>query len=43
MNEYQRNNINATAPGYMATDNTTALRNDPVRNSQILDWIPAGR
>lgn len=36
-------NVNAIAPGYMATDNTTALRNDPVRGRQILDRIPAGR
>src|SRR5579884_1073128 len=35
--------VNAIAPGYMATDNTTALRNDPVRSRQILDRIPAGR
>ena len=36
-------NVNAIAPGYMATDNTTALRDDPVRSRQILDRIPAGR
>jgi 2-deoxy-D-gluconate 3-dehydrogenase len=36
-------NVNAIAPGYMATDNTSALRNDPVRNKQILDRIPAAR
>ena len=36
-------NVNAIAPGYMATDNTTALRDDPVRSKQILDRIPAGR
>jgi 2-deoxy-D-gluconate 3-dehydrogenase len=36
-------NVNAIAPGYMATDNTSALRNDPVRNKQILERIPAGR
>jgi 2-deoxy-D-gluconate 3-dehydrogenase len=36
-------NVNAIAPGYMATDNTTALRNDPLRSRQILDRIPAGR
>ncbi|TVX98709.1 2-dehydro-3-deoxy-D-gluconate 5-dehydrogenase KduD [Cohnella terricola] len=35
--------VNAIAPGYMATDNTEALRNDPVRSRQILDRIPAGR
>jgi 2-dehydro-3-deoxy-D-gluconate 5-dehydrogenase len=36
-------NVNAIAPGYMATDITTALRDDPVRSSQILERIPAGR
>jgi 2-deoxy-D-gluconate 3-dehydrogenase len=36
-------NVNAIAPGYMVTDNTTALRNDPVRSGQILERIPAGR
>jgi len=36
-------NVNAIAPGYMVTDNTTALRSDPVRSRQILDRIPAGR
>jgi 2-deoxy-D-gluconate 3-dehydrogenase len=36
-------NVNAIAPGYMATDNTEALRNDPVRSRQILDRIPAQR
>jgi 2-deoxy-D-gluconate 3-dehydrogenase len=36
-------NVNAIAPGYMATNNTTALRADPVRSRQILDRIPAGR
>ena len=36
-------NVNAIAPGYMATDTTTALQADPVRNRQILDRIPAGR
>jgi 2-deoxy-D-gluconate 3-dehydrogenase len=36
-------NVNAIAPGYMATDNTTALRNDPARSAQILERIPAGR
>ena len=35
--------MNAIAPGYIATDNTTALRDDPVRSKQILDRIPAGR
>lgn len=38
-----RINVNAIAPGYMATDNTAALRADPVRNAAILDRIPAGR
>jgi 2-deoxy-D-gluconate 3-dehydrogenase len=36
-------NVNAIAPGYMATDNTKALREDPVRTRQILERIPAGR
>ncbi len=36
-------NVNAIAPGYMVTDNTTALRNDPSRSRQILERIPAGR
>ncbi len=36
-------NTNAIAPGYMATDNTKALREDPVRSKAILDRIPAGR
>lgn len=36
-------NVNAIAPGYIATDNTEALRNDPVRHEQILARIPAGR
>ncbi len=36
-------NVNAIAPGYIATDNTEALRNDPVRAGQILARIPAGR
>jgi 2-dehydro-3-deoxy-D-gluconate 5-dehydrogenase len=36
-------NVNAIAPGYMETDVTTALRNDVVRNRQILERIPAGR
>lgn len=35
--------VNAIAPGYMATDNTEALRADPVRSAAILDRIPAGR
>jgi 2-deoxy-D-gluconate 3-dehydrogenase len=36
-------NVNAVAPGYMATDNTSALRADPDRSKAILDRIPAGR
>ncbi|MFZ0626410.1 MAG: SDR family NAD(P)-dependent oxidoreductase [Acidimicrobiia bacterium] len=36
-------NVNAIAPGYMETDNTEALRNDPVRSTAILERIPAGR
>ncbi|TLX71783.1 SDR family oxidoreductase [Labilibacter sediminis] len=36
-------NVNAIAPGYIDTDNTEALRNDPVRSEQILSRIPAGR
>ena len=36
-------NVNAIAPGYIATDNTEALRNDPDRSRTILDRIPAGR
>ncbi|WP_299054205.1 2-dehydro-3-deoxy-D-gluconate 5-dehydrogenase KduD [uncultured Nocardioides sp.] len=35
--------VNAIAPGYIATDNTTALREDPARSAAILDRIPAGR
>jgi NAD(P)-dependent dehydrogenase (short-subunit alcohol dehydrogenase family) len=31
------------APGYISTDNTEALRDDPQRNAAILDRIPAGR
>ena len=38
-----RINVNAIAPGYMATDNTAALRADVARSSAILDRIPAGR
>ncbi|HTK68086.1 MAG TPA: SDR family oxidoreductase, partial [Pseudonocardia sp.] len=34
---------NAIVPGYIATDNTRALREDPARNAAILDRIPAGR
>ena len=36
-------NVNAIAPGYMATDNTAALQRDATRNRQILERIPAGR
>ncbi|WP_080834139.1 2-dehydro-3-deoxy-D-gluconate 5-dehydrogenase KduD [Cohnella massiliensis] len=44
-NEWASKNVqvNAIAPGYMSTDNTEALRNDPVRSRQILERIPAGR
>lgn len=36
-------NVNALAPGYMATDNTKALRKDDNRSENILDRIPQGR
>lgn len=36
-------NVNAIAPGYISTDNTEALRNDPDRSEAILSRIPAGR
>lgn len=36
-------NVNGIAPGYIATDNTEALRNDPERSASILSRIPAGR
>lgn len=36
-------NVNGIAPGYIATDNTQALRDDPDRSKAILDRIPAGR
>ncbi|MGV9271140.1 SDR family oxidoreductase [Kitasatospora sp. NPDC003701] len=44
-NEWARHgvNVNAIAPGYIATDNTRALRDDPVRSPAITDRIPAGR
>jgi 2-deoxy-D-gluconate 3-dehydrogenase len=38
-----RINVNAIAPGYMATDNTAPLRADPQRSQEILARIPAGR
>jgi len=36
-------NVNAVAPGYVVSNNTEALRNDPDRNAAILARIPAGR
>jgi 2-deoxy-D-gluconate 3-dehydrogenase len=36
-------NVNAIAPGYIETNNTEALRNDPGRSKAILERIPAGR
>ena len=44
-NEWARHriNVNAIAPGYMATENTAALRADPERSRQIGERIPAGR
>jgi len=36
-------NVNAIAPGYISTDNTEALRNDPERSASILGRIPQGR
>lgn len=36
-------NVNAIAPGYTATDNTQALRDDPDRAKALLERIPAGR
>ncbi|MFI6735868.1 SDR family oxidoreductase [Nonomuraea sp. NPDC050451] len=36
-------NVNAIAPGYIATDNTRALQDDPDRSRSILERIPAGR
>jgi 2-deoxy-D-gluconate 3-dehydrogenase len=36
-------NVNAIAPGYTATDNTQALRDDPQRSKALLERIPAGR
>ncbi len=44
-NEWAKHGIqvNAIAPGYMATDNTAALRADPQRSTEILGRIPVGR
>lgn len=44
-NEWAARNVqvNAIAPGYFRTDNTSALQKDEVRNRQILERIPAGR
>lgn len=44
-NEWAKSNINvnAIAPGYIATDNTAPLQDDEIRNRQILERIPAGR
>jgi 2-deoxy-D-gluconate 3-dehydrogenase len=44
-NEWAKHNVNvnAIAPGYMATNNTAALRADETRNRQIMERIPAGR
>lgn len=44
-NEWAKHNVNvnAIAPGYMATNNTAPLRADEARNRQILERIPAGR
>lgn len=44
-NEWAKHNINvnAIAPGYMATENTAALRTDPIRSKAILERIPSGR
>lgn len=44
-NEWAPHNVqvNAIAPGYIATDNTAALQADPARSSAILSRIPAGR
>ncbi len=44
-NEWAKENINvnAIAPGYMSTNNTQALREDPVRSAEILGRIPANR
>ena len=39
----QNINVNAIAPGYMATDNTAPIRQDAARSKTILDRIPVGR
>ncbi len=39
----ERMNVNAVAPGYIATENTRQLREDPKRNQAVLDRIPEGR
>src|SRR5579862_1414843 len=39
----ERMNVNAIAPGYIATENTRALREDPKRNQAILERIPEAR
>jgi len=39
----ERINVNALAPGYIATENTRPLREDPKRSQAILDRIPEGR
>lgn len=41
--EWAAGNVNAIAPGYFATNNTAALRDDADRSKAILDRIPAGR
>jgi 2-deoxy-D-gluconate 3-dehydrogenase len=44
-NEWAQRNVqvNAIAPGYFRTENTSALQKDEIRNRQILERIPAGR
>jgi len=39
----ERINVNAVAPGYIATENTRPIREDEKRNASILDRIPEGR
>ncbi len=41
--EWASKGISAIAPGYIATGNTSLLRNDPARNKSFLERIPAGR